>query len=148
MKNQNEIDYKPQMNTDFSQIKNKIKLFEDYNHLDLTSGIINAAHKIHNTLGYGYLEKVYHNALILELRKRNYLIESEKQYDVKYDNKIVGQFFADIVVDNKVIIEVKAVDKYETLFEAQLLNYLSASGLEVGLILNFGRSVYVKRMVF
>ena len=114
---------------------------DEYKYQDITGQIINAAHTVHNTLGYGFLEKVYHNALVIELNKKNLKVESEKQYNVYYDNKMAGEFFADIVVDKK------ATDKYVPLFEAQLLNYLKVSGLEVGLILNFGPSVQVKRMV-
>ena len=120
---------------------------DEYKYQDITGQIINAAHTVHNTLGYGFLEKVYHNALVIELNKKNLKVESEKQYNVYYDNKMAGEFFADIVVDKKVIVEIKATDKYVPLFEAQLLNYLKVSGLEVGLILNFGPSVQVKRMV-
>jgi len=120
---------------------------DEYKYQDITGQIINAAHTVHNTLGYGFLEKVYHNALVIELNKKNLRVESEKQYNVYYDNKMAGEFFADIVVDKKVIVEIKATDKYIPLFEAQLLNYLKVSGLEVGLILNFGPSVQVKRMV-
>jgi len=118
-----------------------------YKHEEITSQIINAAHTVHNKLGYGFLEKVYHNSLVIELRKRSVFAEPEKPIKVKYDNQIVGEYFADIVVDNKVVIEVKATDKYNPVFEAQLLNYLRATGLEVGLIINFGTSVQVKRMV-
>ena len=71
----------------------------------------------------------------------------QKPIDVRYDNKVVGEFFTDLLVENKVVVEVKAVDKYNSAFEAQLLNYLKFSGLEVGLIINFGPSVEVKRMV-
>ncbi len=74
-------------------------------------------------------------------------MEPEKPISVKYDNQTVGEYFADIVVDNKVIIEVKATDKHNPVFEAQLLNYLKAAGYKVGLIINFGRSVKVQRMV-
>jgi GxxExxY protein len=119
----------------------------EYKYQELTSQIINAAHTVHNTLGYGFLEKVYHNALLIELKKKNLSVESEKQYNVYYDCKMAGEFFADVVVDKKVIVEIKATDKYLPVFEAQLLNYLKVSGLEVGLILNFGPSVQVKRMV-
>jgi len=79
--------------------------------------------------------------------KRNLLVEPEKPIKVNYDGQVVGEYFADIVVDNKVIVEVKAADKHNPVFEAQLLNYLKATGLEVGLIINFGASVNVKRMV-
>ena len=118
-----------------------------YKYEEITRQIINAAHTVHNELGYGFLEKVYHNSLVIELRKRSFFVEPEKPINVKYDNQPVGEYFADIVVDNKVIVEVKATDKYNPLFEAQLLNYLKAAGLEVGLIVNFGSSVQVKRMV-
>ncbi len=118
-----------------------------YKHEEITSQVINAAHTVHNTLGYGFLEKVYHNSLTIELRKRNLLAEPEMPIKVRYDNQIVGEYFADIIVDNKVVIEVKATDKYNPVFEAQLLNYLKAACLEVGLIINFGTSVQVKRMV-
>jgi len=118
-----------------------------YKYEELTGEIINAAHTVHNSFGYGFLEKVYHNSLVIELRKRRFLVEPERPINVKYDNQIVGEYFADIVVDNKVIIEVKATDKYNPVFEAQLLNYLKAALLEVGLIINFGSSVQVKRMV-
>ena len=98
-----------------------------YKYEELTGEIINAAHTVHNSLGYGFLEKVYHNSLVIELRKRRFLVEPERPINVKYDNQIVGEYFADIVVDNKVIIEVKATDKYNPVFEAQLLNYLKAT---------------------
>ena len=119
----------------------------EYKHKELTSEIINAAHTVHNKLGYGFLEKVYHNSLFIELKKRGYRVEFEKAVEVMYDNQVVGEFFADLLVENKVIVEVKAVDKYISAFEAQLLNYLKATGVDVGLIVNFGPSVQVKRMV-
>jgi GxxExxY protein len=118
-----------------------------YKHEELTGQIINAAHAVHNKLGYGFLEKVYHNSLVIELRKKGLFVEQEKRIEVKYDTQIVGEYFADIVVDNKVIVEVKSADKHNPVFEAQLLNYLKATGLEVGLVINFGSSVQVKRMV-
>ena len=118
-----------------------------YKHAEVTEQIIGASHTVHNTLGYGFLEKVYHNALLIELKKTNLDIVSQKPIILKYDNQIVGEFFADIVVNNKVIVEVKATSQYNPVFEAQLLNYLKAANLQVGLILNFGASVLVKRMV-
>ncbi len=119
----------------------------EYKHKELTSEIINAAHTVHNELGYGFLERVYHKSLFIELSKRGHSVESEKLIEVRYDNQVVGEFSADLLVENKVVVEVKAVDKYASLFEAQLLNYLKATGLDVGLIINFGPSVQVKRMV-
>ena len=119
----------------------------EYEHKELTSEIINAAHTVHNELGYGFLEKVYHKSLFIELRKRGYRIEIEQPVEVRYDGQVVGEFLADLLVENRVIVEVKAVDKYLSVFEAQLLNYLKATGFDVGLIINFGSSVQVKRMV-
>ncbi|MHC4509662.1 MAG: GxxExxY protein [Planctomycetota bacterium] len=119
----------------------------EYKHKELTRDIINAAHTVHNALGYGFLERVYHKSLFIELSKRDYSIEFEKHIEVRYDNQVVGDFSADLLVEKKVIVEVKAADKYTSVFEAQLLNYLRATGLEVGLIVNFGTSVEVKRMV-
>ena len=118
-----------------------------YEHQELTGKIIAAAHCVHGVLGGGFLEKVYHNALMIELGKNDIEFESQKRMEVLYDMRIVGEFFADLVVEDKVVVEIKAVDQYNNVFEAQLLNYLKASGLKVGLILNFGRSVHVKRMV-
>ena len=118
-----------------------------YKHEELTREIINAAYTVHNTLGYGFLERVYHNALIIELQTKRISVESEKKLIVHYRGKTVGEFIADIVVDSKVVVEVKSVESHVTVFEAQLLNYLKATGIEVGLLINFGRSVQVKRMV-
>ncbi len=119
----------------------------EYKYKELTSKIINAAHTVHNSLGYGFLEKVYHKSLFIELAKRGYNVEYEKSVQVCYDGQVVGDFSLDLLVENKVIVEIKAVESYTSVFEAQLLNYLKANGLEVGLIINFGRSVEVKRMI-
>ena len=119
----------------------------EYKHEELTREIINAAHIVHNELGYGFLEKIYRNALVIELKKRGFSLQTEKPMNVRYDNQIIGEYFADVVVEDKVIIEVKATDRHQRVFEAQLLNYLRAGDLEVGLLINFGSSVEVKRMV-
>jgi GxxExxY protein len=115
---------------------------------DLTEKIINAAYKVHNVLGFGFLEKVYKNALIIELRKMGLSILSEKPITVYYENEIVGEYVADIVVEGKVILELKAVKELTQIHEVQLVNYLKATGIEVGLLINFGHSVQVKRKVF
>ena len=114
---------------------------------ELTERIIGAAYAVHNVLGHGFLEKVYHNAFAIELRKSGFSIESEKAFVVYYDGVKVGGYFADIVVDGKVIVEVKSADGYDKVFDAQLLNYLKAAEMKVGLVVNFGRSVQVKRIV-
>ena len=116
-------------------------------HKELTDKIICAAYTVHNVLGYGFLEKVYHNAFLIELEKNGLSVESERAFSVHYDGQKVGDYFADIVVGDEVIVEVKAVENLDKAFEAQLLNYLKAAEMKVGLVVNFGRSVKFKRMV-
>jgi GxxExxY protein len=119
-----------------------------YKHQELTREIIQAAQNVHNTLGYGFLEKVYHNALVLELLKMGLDIASEKPISVHYDGQIVGEYFVDIIVADKVILEIKAVQAVNHAHEAQLVNYLKATDIDVGLLLNFGKSLEVKRKIF
>ncbi len=119
-----------------------------YKHSELTGQIIKAAQDVHNTLGYGFLEKVYHNALLIELPKCGLLVESEKQITVEYDGQSVGEYFVDILVENKVILEIKAVKQINPDYEVQLVNYLKATNIDVGLLLNFGPSLQVKRKIF
>lgn len=119
-----------------------------YKHQELTREIIKAAHNVHNELGHGFLEKVYHNAMVLELRKMGLDVASEKPISVYYDGQIVGEYFADIVVADKVILEIKAVQVLNAAYEAQLVNYLKATNIDVGLLLNFGESLEVKRKIF
>ncbi len=109
----------------------------EYKHKELTSEIINAAHTVHNELGYGFLERVYHKSLFIELSKRGYSVELEKPIEVRYDNQVVGEFFADLLVENKVVVEVKAASKYANVFEAQLLILLKGHGTQSGLDYQF-----------
>jgi GxxExxY protein len=106
---------------------------------ELTEKILGAAFKVQNSLGAGFLEKVYENALSLELRKSGLAVESQKAFSVLYDGAIVGDYQADLVVGNKVIIECKAAANLDSVHEAQLMNYLKASGLRVGILINFAR---------
>ncbi len=115
---------------------------------ELTHEIIDAVYTVHNTLGFGFLEKVYQNALIIELSKRGIKAESEKPIKVLYAGHVVGDYVADVVVDDKVILELKAVKELNDIHEVQLVNYLKATGIEVGLLINFGPSVQIKRKVF
>lgn len=115
---------------------------------ELTSQIIKAFYKVHNTLGFGFLEKVYENALMLELQENGFQVESQKPIDVYYHGKIVGEYFADLIVENKVILEIKSAETISQAHESQTINYLKATRIEVGLILNFGRSATLKRKVF
>jgi len=114
----------------------------------LTEKIIKAAYTVHNVMGFGFLEKVYQNALMIELRKTGLSILSEEPITVYYENEIVGEYVADIVVEGKVILELKAVKELTEIHEVQLVNYLKATGIEVGLLLNLCHSVQIKRKVF
>jgi len=115
---------------------------------DLTEEIIKAAYKVHNALGFGFLEKVYQNALMIELKRMGLKVTSEMPIKVYYRNEIVGEYIADIIVEDKVILELKAVKDLAEIHEVQLVNYLKATGIKVGLLINFGHSVQVKRKVF
>jgi len=111
----------------------------DYLYSKLTSEIINAFYHVYNVLGVGFLEKVYERALSIELEKRGLRCICQKGIDVFYDEELIGQFYADIMVEDKVIIELKAVEYVLPIHETQLVNYLKASEIEVGLLLNFGK---------
>src|SRR3954462_9993215 len=114
---------------------------------ELTELIIGCAFTVSNTLGSGFLEKVYENALVHELRKRGLEAEPQHEIPVYYDGVVVGQFFADILVEKKVIIELKAARDENEIFVAQCLNYLKATGLPLCLLLNFGKPrLEIKRL--
>jgi GxxExxY protein len=114
---------------------------------ELTELIIGCAFTVSNTLGPGFLEKVYENALVHELRKRGLEADPQHEIPVYYDGIIVGQFFADILVEKKVIIELKAARDEHEVFVAQCLNYLKATGLPICLLLNFGKPrLEIKRL--
>jgi GxxExxY protein len=117
-------------------------------HQDLTAKIIQCAYKVHNTLGFGFLEAIYQNALLIELKKSGLHAEKEKRIQVYYDNQLVGDYIADIIVEDNVILELKSVKDLHDAHSAQLINYLKATGIEIGLLINFGDSVQVKRKVF
>lgn len=115
---------------------------------DLTKQIIGAAQEVHNVLGFGFLEAVYGNALYKELKSRGLKCECQKHLDVFYKGESVGHYIPDMIVEDKVIIELKAVKDLRPEHEWQLLNYLSACQVEVGLLINFGLSLQVKRKIF
>jgi len=106
---------------------------------DLSYKIIELALEVHNELGCGFLEKVYENALMILFRRENILARQQVPADVYFRGKVVGQYFADILVDNKLILELKTADVIANIHKAQVLNYLRATGLRLGLILNFGK---------
>ena len=114
-------------------------------HAELTELLLQCAFNVHRSLEAGFLEKVYENALAIELQDNGLLVEQQKTLAVHYRGVIVGEYSADLVVESKVIIELKAVEKLIDIHEIQLKNYLKATGIEVGLLLNFGKSVQVRR---
>ena len=119
-----------------------------FEHKEITEAIIGAAFEVHNVLGYGFLEKVYQNAMLAELIQTGYSCETEAKIKVCYKNIVVGEYFADLFVDERVIVELKVAKIYQAADEAQLLNELKATGVKVGLLINFGREkVEFKRMV-
>jgi GxxExxY protein len=121
---------------------------DNYKHAELTDKIIKAFYTVYNRLGYGFLEKVYENALQIELKKEGLEAKKQTPVSVYYDGKEVGHYFADLIVDDLVIVELKACNGFLAEHEAQLTNYLRATKMEVGLLLNFGVKAQVKRKVF
>jgi GxxExxY protein len=118
-------------------------------HREVTEAIIGAAFDVHSELGYGFLERVYQRALQVELSRRGFSAEIERRIQVKYKGVIVGDYDADLIVASSVVVEIKVDAQYDKRDEAQLLNELKATGLKVGLLVNFGRTkVEYKRLVF
>lgn len=115
---------------------------------DLTDKLIKTFYDVYNVLGYGFLEKVYQNAMFIELKKRGFNVEAQKQINVYYDNQKVGEYYADIMVNGSVILELKAAEYMTQDFENQLLNYLRGTEAEVGLLLNFGKKPQFIRKVY
>ncbi|HLR37905.1 MAG TPA: GxxExxY protein [Chitinophagaceae bacterium] len=120
----------------------------DYLHRDITETIIKSFYKVYNTLGYGFLEKVYENAMFLELREREMFVEKQKRIQVHYREEIIGDYYADLIVNEKVIIELKAAETLCKEHEFQLINYLKATDIEIGLLLNFGKEPELRRKIF
>ena len=114
----------------------------------ITFDIIKSFYKVYNTLGHGFLEKVYENSLSLELKKLGYTVESQRAINVYYDNQEVGNYYADLLINDEIILELKVVEKLKDEHKFQLINYLKATDIEIGLLLNFGKNPEVKRVVF
>ena len=117
-------------------------------HQDLTSLILKTFYEVYNELGFGFLEKVYQKALYNELKNNGFDVESQKQIKVYYKNVEVGEYYADLIVNDKVILELKATESITEAHEFQLLNYLKSTNIEVGLLLNFGKKPEFCRKVF
>ena len=117
-------------------------------HSELTDKIIAAFYAVYNELGYGFLERVYENAMVEELRTKGIPFRQQAPIQVHYRNIVIGDYFADLLVDEKVIIELKCAETIAVEHECQLINYLKATGTEVGLLLNFGKKPQIKRKIF
>jgi GxxExxY protein len=112
---------------------------------ELTEAIIGCAYRVHNALGPGFLEKVYENALFIEIKETGLAAKQQEPVPVYYRGRLVGDFVADLVVEGRVIVEVKAIRALASEHEVQLVNYLQATGIDDGLLINFGPSAQVKR---
>jgi len=121
---------------------------DNYKHSDITEKIIKCFYKVYNSLGYGFLEKVYENSMFIELKNLGLYVEKQKQIKVYYENLQVGEYYADLIVSECVIVELKATESLCEEHEFQLINYLKATEIEVGLLLNFGKEPMFKRKVY
>ena len=121
---------------------------EEYLYKEKTDRILSAFYEVYNALGYGFLERVYQNALYQELNRKGFTCEVQKQIKVYYKGKEVGEYYADILVDKCIILELKACDRLCKEHELQLINYLKATDIELGLLLNFGEKPQVRRKVY
>ena len=117
-------------------------------HKDTTDIILKSFYKVYNNLGYGFLEKVYENALLYELRNQGLDCEKQKPIKVYYEQIQVGEYYADIIVNECIILELKAAESIAEEHEFQLINYLKATEIEIGLLLNFGKNPEFKRKIF
>ncbi len=117
-------------------------------HAGLTEQILKAYYKVYNKLGYGFLEKVYEKAMLVELRANGLYCTSQELVKVYYNNVEVGKYLADIIVEDLVIVEIKAAEALCDEHECQLVNYLKATDKEVGLLLNFGKAAQYKRKIY
>ena len=120
----------------------------NYIHSELTEKIIGCAYEVYNQLGYGFLEKVYENAMMIKLSRNGLAAIQQAPVNVHFDEKLIGEYLADIMVESKVIVELKAVSELSKAHEVQLVNYLKATGIKVGLLINFGEKVKIIRRVF
>jgi GxxExxY protein len=120
---------------------------DNYKHSELTEKIIKEAYFVFNSLGYGFLEKVYENALHKRLNEQG--LETKQQYPINvfFEGELVGEYYADLIVEYKVIVELKAIQELNKIHETQLVNYLKATEIEIGLLINFGPKLEFKRKV-
>ncbi len=119
-----------------------------FKYKEITEKIIKGFYEVYNELGSGFLESVYEHALSIVLIGYGLHVERQKEISVHFRGHVVGDFRADLIVDNKVIVELKAVRSLDPIHEAQLINYLKATDIEVGLLLNFGSKPQFKRLIY
>ena len=117
-------------------------------HKEISDKIIKAFYNVYNSLGNGFLEKVYENAMMIELRKLGLNVQRQVPIKVFYEEQLVGEYFSDIIVEENIIVELKAAENLCDAHEFQLINYLKATELEIGLLLNFGKKPQFRRKIF
>lgn len=120
----------------------------DLMHKEISKPILKIFYDVYNELGYGFLEKVYQNAMYFELKAQGYKVEAQKQIKVYFRNQLVGEFYADLLIENTIIVELKACEYLISSHIAQLINCLKSTQIEVGLLLNFGETPDFKRLVY
>ena len=117
-------------------------------HRGITEAILKVYFEVYNELGSGFLEKVYQNAMYFELKEKGFKVEAQKQIKVYFKKQLVGEYFSDLLVEDKVIVELKAIEMLMDVHMAQIMNYLKATEIEVGLLLNFGEEPEFKRVIY
>jgi GxxExxY protein len=117
-------------------------------HKSITDIILKVYYEVYNELGYGFLEKVYQNAMYFELKSLGYKVEAQKQIKVYFKKQLVGEYYADLLIEDKVIVELKATEVLMNVHVAQVMNYLKATPIEVALLLNFGEEPEFKRFIY
>lgn len=121
---------------------------DNFLHKKLSDSILKIYYGVYNQLGYGFLEKVYQNAMYLELKSQGYKVDAQKQIKVFYKNQVVGEYYADLFVEDSIMLELKACECLMDAHKAQLINYLKATEIEIGLLLNFGEKPEFKRIIY
>jgi GxxExxY protein len=117
-------------------------------HQSITNTILKVYYEVYNELGHGFLEKVYQNAMYFELKARGLKVESQKEIKVYFKQQLVGEYYSDLILENKVIIELKATEVLMNAHVAQTINYLKATPIEIGMLLNFGSEPEFKRLIY
>ena len=117
-------------------------------HKELSESVIKVFYEVYNELGYGFLEKVYQNAMYFELKSQGFKVEAQKKIKVYYKDELVGDFLADLIINDTIILELKACEVLVKAHYVQTLNYLKATNVEIGLLLNFGERPEIKRLIF